>query len=158
MFFHGCRWYALRLIHNGSREIPSHRKLTILRFQEFLWQLLIDLDLVHRFVILDLLSWFINPCRNHSKVSTVFFDVCRWYALRLIRNGSREIPPRRFCSAAYRYESGTNDVEWNNVQSGPTYKVTPPSEGYPCDLTNLIWPYVVRPEGYPTDLVLGFCF
>ena len=117
MFFHGCRWYALRLIHNGSREIPSHRKLTILRFQEFLWQLLIDLDLVHRLVISDLLSWFIIPCRNHSKVSIVFFDVFRWYALRLIHNGSREIPPRWFCSAAYRYEWGMNDVEWIHVCS-----------------------------------------
>ena len=129
-----CRWYALRLIHNGSREIPSHRKLMILRFQEFLWQLLIDLDLVHRLVISDLLSWFITPCRNHSKVSIVFFDVFRWYALRLIRNGSREIPPRRFCSAAYRYESGTNDVEWIHVCSSmllsslPNYARTIPSQ------------------------------
>ena len=157
-FFHGCRWYALRLIHKGSREIPSHRKLMILRFQVFLRQLLIDLDLVHRLVISDLLSWSIKPCKNYSKVSIFFVGGCRWYALRLIRNGSREIPPRRFCSAAYRYESGT--MIWNAIMysRGPTTISPLLLKGYPCDLTNLIRPYVLGPEGYPTDLVLGFCF
>ena len=90
-----------------------------LRFQEFLWQLLIDLDLVHRLVISDLLSWFIKPCRNHSKVSTVFFDVCRWYALRLIHNGSREIPPCWFCFVAdrngLRTKNGSN--KWKHIES-----------------------------------------
>ena len=46
-----------------------------------------------------------------------FVDGSRRYALRLIRNGSREIPPRRSCSGLIGMIAGTNDVEWIHVLS-----------------------------------------